>query len=79
MTDQQHKSTNEAARIAKQRHRVSLLILIAVVVVFLVLTGLFTIPPALLRTLYIILIASAIYLMWTTMRVMISRRPGSEE
>lgn len=63
----------------RQRHRWALGTFLAVAAVFLLLTGLFTLPPLVLRVLYVVLGVSALYLMWETMSVMIHKRPPEED
>ena len=62
-----------AAGQASRNHRRALLLFVAIAALFLVLTGMVSLPVPMLWFLYTVLAASAAYLMWTTMSVMINR------
>ncbi len=63
-----------AARKARRRHIVSLLVMAVVLIVFLILTTFLDLPPLALTALYLALLAAGAGAMWSTMSVMISRR-----
>lgn len=60
----------------KRAHRLSLLILLGLAIVMIVATSLFELSQAALIVLYLCLVASAIFVFWTTMIVMINRKTG---
>lgn len=64
---------------ARQRHRIALLVFVAVAAGFLIVTGTISVPRPGLWVLYTALAASAGYLMWATMDVMINKRPENDD